>query len=168
MKICDKCGAHNSDERIFCLDCGETLGERVSDVREQKINEDIDAQIEKMYNKNDPLHVSGVDKVVGMISLICAFAALTLIVVGSIVGRSTGVLWLAVMMLGLSAIEALVPKLTWGIEKIRLSFTINGADDAEPSDLYLVGRRISAVVLAIAGALLLAIGICALLNLNCI
>ncbi len=30
MKLCEKCGAHNSDERMFCVDCSEKLGKPLS------------------------------------------------------------------------------------------------------------------------------------------
>lgn len=62
MKICCKCGAHNSDERFFCIDCNEKLGSSLSKAEEAKINEDINESLENMYNKRDPLHVSKFDK----------------------------------------------------------------------------------------------------------
>jgi hypothetical protein len=40
----------------------------------------------------------------------------------------------------LSSLKALVPKVLWAIEKFRLSFTINDADNAEPSNFYFIAK----------------------------
>ena len=166
MKICEKCGAHNSDQRMFCVDCNEKLGDRLSELQELQFRQDTDVKIEKMYNKNDPLYVSRFDKTVGAISLMGAAVSLVFIIIKLIIGQSTGYLWLGIVLFLLAIVEAFIPKLSWELEKLRLSFYINGTDDLEPSDFYFIGRKISIIVLTLLGIALLAVGICSLLNIN--
>ncbi len=54
MKICENCGAYNSDERFFCVDCSEKLGDSLSAAEEQRLDDRIDDSLEAMYNRQDP------------------------------------------------------------------------------------------------------------------
>ncbi len=141
MKVCGRCGALNSDTRFFCVDCCEKLGDAVSDREQGALEQDIDTKLETLYNQNDPLHVSRFDKVMGWLSVIGTAASLILWVIGLFTKRGFDLLWIAVLLFAVSAVEAFVPKLTWGLEKLRLSFYIANADDAEPSMFYKVCRK---------------------------
>ena len=109
LKLCEKCGAQQSDSRNFCIDCGELLANKLEN-NESKI----------MNNKIDPLYVSIFDKIVGYISILSFI---------------------------LCSSYALIPKFLWELKKDGLSFTINGAEDAEPSHYYLIMRRFSTYAL---------------------
>ncbi len=41
MKICTKCGAYNSDERVFCVDCSEKLGDKISASDEKQAHDRV-------------------------------------------------------------------------------------------------------------------------------
>lgn len=151
MKICKKCGAHYPDDKIFCLDCNERLGDKLSASEEQKVRANLNKQMEQMYNKTDPLYVSKFDKTIGALAIVGAVVALVFLIIRHFTEQIIGFLPFAILFFILSALDALIPRLTWGLEKIRLSFFINGADDAEPGTLYLMGRKISFVSMLILG-----------------
>ncbi len=155
MKICAKCGAYNADERFFCVDCNEKLGDKLSAVEEQRMRDNVNDTIEEMYNRKDPLFVSKLDKALGIGSGIGALCSLMLIVIGKITHRSADSLWVGILFFLLAVIEALVPKVSWAIEKMRLSFLINDADNAVPSDFYIIGRKATIIISVVVGAAIL-------------
>lgn len=157
MKICTKCGAYNSDERIFCVDCSEKLGDKLSAIDEKQTRDSVNEKIEEMYNKKDPLYVSKVDKVMGLVSLIGVLCSVILIVIGKITERSFDFLWVGIIFFLLASVEAFIPKVTWAIEKIRLSFLIHDADNAEPSGFYIVCRKVSIVISVLVGIVILVV-----------
>lgn len=159
MKICDSCGAYNSDERNFCVDCNEKLGERLSDAQEIRVREDVGEKLEEMYNKRDPLYVSRFDKFLGLTAAIGAVLGVVLIIIGKLGQRNFDFLWIGFIFLLLAAIEALVPQVLWAIEKLRLSFYIHDADDAEPSDFYLFCRKASVIISLVVGVVILAVAL---------
>lgn len=65
MKLCEHCGAHNSDERTVCVDCGERLGKPLSQQEEEQLRKTADEKMEKICRKTDPLQVNLLDKVMG-------------------------------------------------------------------------------------------------------
>ncbi|MBR5540651.1 MAG: hypothetical protein IKU56_04655 [Clostridia bacterium] len=146
MKVCEKCGALNSDNRFFCVDCHEKLGDAVSEREQGDIEQGLDTVLENLYNNNDPLHVSWFDKVMGILSLVGAVASLVLLVVGLVTQRDFTVLWVAVFFFALTAVEALVPKFMWSLEQLRLSFHISNFEDTEPSMFYKTSRKICIVI----------------------
>ncbi len=159
MKICKKCGAHYADDKIFCLDCNEKLGDNLSASEEQRMRANLNQKIEEMYNKRDPLYVSKFDKVIGLLSLMGSTIALVFVLIRISIRQNIDFLLYAIIFLLLSSAEALIPRLTWELEKLRLGFYINGADDAEPSDFYLKGRKIAIVSTAVLGIAALAISL---------
>ncbi len=157
MKVCDKCGAVNSDNRFFCVDCNEKLGDPVSDRERERLEDGIDRQLERLYNDNDPLYVSRFDKVMGALALVGLIASIILWIVGLVTRREFGFLGIGMLFFGLTAVEAFLPKVTWSLEQIRLSFRIDHAEDAEPSMFYKTARKASIVLGAIIGTTLLII-----------
>ena len=155
MKACDKCGALNSDNRFFCVDCHEKLGDAVSEQEQGNIEQNIDTALENLYNDNDPLYVSRFDKVMGFLSLVGAVASIVLLVVGLVTKRDFTLLWVAVFFFALTAVEALVPKFMWSLEQLLLSFRISNSEDAEPSVFYKTSRKICIVIGAAVGLALL-------------
>lgn len=159
MKICDSCGAYNSDDRGFCVDCGEKLGDKISEKAEKELDRKINEVSEKMYNKTDPLYVSVFDKAVGTVSLVCLL--LLFIICAAALFRQQSVIFsvYGFLCLILSAVEAFFPKFNWAIEKFRLSFRISNPDDAEPSDFYRIMRKLSEIILCAVGIAVLAAAI---------
>lgn len=157
MKICAECGAHNSDERMFCIDCDEKLDGKLSDADEEKMRETVNENIEKLYNKRDPLYVSLFDKIMGIASLAGAAVTLVLMIVDTVTRLNFEQLWVGALFLVMASIEALVPRVTWSLEQLRLSFSISNAEEAEPSDFYLFFRKAGIVVSAAVGMAILVI-----------
>ncbi len=164
MKTCRKCGAYNSNERQFCVDCAERLGSALSEQEEAVCENDIDTRIDKLYNKTDALYVSVFDKIVGFTSLIGMAVLLVFCILDAITKRSMGYLIYGFIVFGCAALIALVPKFLWEIEKIRLSFTISSVDDASPSDWYGYGRKISEGILCLMGVILVCVAFVQLLK----
>ncbi len=149
MKLCEKCGAHNADTRVFCVDCGATLGDKLSDAQERQLQEDLNENIEKMYNKTDPLYVSLLDKMLGGIALIGGLASVVCAFFKPLSPSDPNVYLWALLCFLIAALDAFIPQLAWGLEKMRLGLWVNGADDLEPSRFYLIGRRVG-IALAVA------------------
>ena len=155
MKICKKCGAHYLDDKQFCTDCDEKLGDALSADEENQIHTELEQHIEKLYNKNDPLYVSKFDKIVGFISLFGGALSLLLTLIYLFINQDFKVALLSFVFFVISTLEALVPQITWELEKMRYSLFVN--DDAEPGGFYLKSRKTAIVIFAILGALALVI-----------
>lgn len=159
MKICEKCGAHNSDNRVFCIDCGETLGDKISDLHERQIRKGIDEKIEKMYNKGDPLVINLFEKIFGGIAAIGTLVAVVFIIINLIKGRSIEYLFGSIFVFALAMFEAFLPKISWALERRQVSIYANGADGLQPNDYYFITKRIAITLLTVAGVIALAVGI---------
>lgn len=170
MKICAKCGAHNSDARTFCIDCNETLGDPLSPSEEAQMRLDTNGKVEDLHNKIDPLYVSVFDKVLGILSAIGAACSLVLIIVcgispggfDSVWFQSSGLAFLCLLFAGL---DALVPQILWTLEKIALSRRYDNVDDIEPGRYYGIRRKASILLLMVIGLALLAFNLFDLQNL---
>ncbi len=79
MKICEKCGAHQSDDRSTCLDCGAILGKPLSDAEERELNEDIADALTGMSERTEDFYVSPLDRVLGIVSIVLAVAMVILL-----------------------------------------------------------------------------------------
>ena len=142
MKICPNCHAVQQDHRNVCVDCGERLGAPVSAKEEKRLRGDMDAQMEKLYNQKDPLYTTKLDKTAGFGILLTMLAVLVLVFFLSDENRWYLVLVGLVFTL-IGTAEAFFPKIGWELEKLRLSFSVNGTDDLTPSDFYKAARKIA-------------------------
>lgn len=143
MKICLKCGAQQTDNRNFCIDCGEKLGKSIPKKEAENIKLQTEDKIDKLYNKNDTLSVSVPDKIIGLSAIIGAIAASILSIIFKDNSANTPYAVSSVLLFIYCALNALLPKMMWTIEKVRLSFTIKAADNAIPSSFYLIMRKIA-------------------------
>lgn len=147
MKICKKCGCHNSDDRNFCLDCDEPLGAPISGEDEKKLND----KMTEFYNRQDPLYVSKSDKIMGILSAFGALISLLFILFKLNWDLSIS----ALVMFLISVIEAVFPKIPWTLETLRLTFLIDG--DVEPNDFYFKSRKIAIISAFVIGTIMLVI-----------
>lgn len=149
MKLCEKCGACNSDDRFFCVDCNEKLGEKATPALEKQLEHNIDNAIDRLYDEKDPLNVNLLDRITGFWSLAGLAAAV-------FVGFKSGFMYfvyLAVIFVP-SLTDSFLPTLAWELHKLRLGFSVANADNATPSDLYRIMRRVANVILCIMGTVL--------------
>ena len=84
MKICETCGAHQSDDRSTCLDCGAVLGRPLSESEERELNEDISDTLYGMSERTEDFYVSPLDRALGIISIVLAVAMVILLNVYSV------------------------------------------------------------------------------------
>jgi len=84
MKICEKCGAHQSDDRSTCLDCGAILGKPLSEEEERELNEDISDTLHGMSERTEDFYVSPPERVLGILSIVLAIAMVILLNVYSV------------------------------------------------------------------------------------
>lgn len=164
MKRCPKCGARQGDARMYCVDCGQRLGRRLSAEEEKKADEDLGARIEDLYNRGDPLRVDRFDRVCGGIHLVGLTVLLTVLALyagnvfpsGKASPETVPLALAGLLSFLVGAVDALCPRVTWALERFRMSFWADGAEDLTPSHFYFVCRRVSMVAFALLGALILA------------
>ena len=164
MKICSHCGAINSDNKFFCVDCNEKLDEAISESEQNRVEKQIDSNIENLYNDNDPLFVSRTDKIFGIVSCVCAVLSLAVLVIGLATKRDLSLLLLGFLFSALAAVEAFFPQINWCIEKLRLSFIISNPEDAEPGTFYRACRKFSIMLCTAVGIVLLIISVLSFKN----
>jgi len=140
MKICDKCGAQQSDKRNNCIDCGNALGNPLSESELREVESEIRDKIDRSYNASDPLYVSRADKIIGILSLT---GIITAIIFMFIYRQNVPELFLTIILFTFCAVNSLIPKINWTLEKIRLYFLIHDADDLHPSYFYFIMRKIT-------------------------
>lgn len=153
MKICTKCGAYNSDDKFFCVDCSEKLSESISQTEETQIKNKLNDKLEKYGNASEPFYVSIYDKLLGGASIIGMAFCLVVAFMGRFQGN-TAAFVISVVCFALAAFELLFPEPAWQIEKIFLSVRVSDWENAEPSRSYNFFRRISSVVLLLFGYLI--------------
>ncbi len=153
MKRCKECGAYNKDERNRCVDCGTPLGKPLSAEEEQAATQVIRSATERLYNGEDPLHISLFDKIIGSASAVGLVVALVILIFGLYQASSPKYLWFAVLAFAVAAVECFVPRLMWELEQLRLSLFTDGA---EPGGMYgIIRRTTSGLLFAIALSALL-------------
>ena len=162
MKVCEKCGATNNNERFFCADCGEKLSAPVSKAYESEINARISDTGDKLMRESDPLAVTSFDRITGFVSVGGLLLAVVLLLVCAHLQRFNPELILYSMpFFVVGIISSFLPRMLWFFEKIRLSFTISDSENAEPSDWYLFWRKAGNLLLCVFGFLLLLIAVIA-------
>lgn len=155
MKICGKCGAHNSDKNFFCVDCNEKLDDPISAKDEERIENSIDQRIEKLYDKTDPLAITIFDKIIGCVCILGIVTLVILFFIALFKNRSLEVYYVGFVFFIFGALDALVPQITWTLEKLRLSFTISDPENAEPSQFYVIFRKIGITICAVIGIIMI-------------
>ena len=164
MKICTKCGAHNSDKRRICIDCGEKLGKAVSSLEETQALNAVNENLLRLENQNDPLYVNLFDKITGFLSLAFAFITFIFIIIAFFKNEKTGILWFSLISFLLASLEALVPEIVWAIEKVRLSLYSSDIEDALPGKFYYYSKKAVIIILILGGITLFAINAGGFLN----
>lgn len=160
MKQCAKCGAFCSDDKGFCLDCGTRLGAALPPEEEKRLAEQTARQIHDAAEGLDELRASAKERVVGIALLSLAPLSLAL---AFLAGGETDapVYYFLVCPLALVVgLNALFPKLVWAVEKFWLRMRIDNAEDATPSDLYVISRKIAVYVCAAIVFALFVFGLC--------
>ena len=125
MKICEKCGLKQADSEVVCNRCREKLPEFFA-------------------QSTEPELPTLPEKIVGIAALTGLVAAVVLIFINrnsEELLRYWGAIWAAAFF-GNCAMQTLLSNLIWENEKRKLSQKIKGAHKAEPSNYYLITRKI--------------------------
>lgn len=80
MKMCEKCGAVQGDERTVCVDCGAILKDKLTPKMESAVDDMIKDDVSRMNDKIDPVFVSTADKIFGVLSIIFALILIAAII----------------------------------------------------------------------------------------
>lgn len=143
MKICKKCGACQSDEKCFCVDCGEKLGASVSPEEEAKACRNVAEKVKKLERSGDDLSCSVFDRICGIGMLVMGAASGVLCLFPKFAGEGRGLLF-TIFILGIVlGVSALTPKLAWELEKLKYSVSVESSEKASPSGFWLAFRKIT-------------------------
>ncbi len=151
MKLCPKCGTMNSDSKFFCVECNEELGDSLTENEESAITRKVNKKLKKSYNRLDTFHVSLFDKIMGIACIISSIILIVTYVLWSDGDWPLIFLILGLLFLGIGIVEAIFPAFAWRCQKFTLSFTMSNSSQAEPSEWYIIARKISEVVCLIVG-----------------
>ncbi len=166
MKICKNCGASQSDERSLCVDCGSVLGSPVDAATEKAVLKKQRASLGKLERDGDFLALKPFDAACGIVTLALGLTSGILCLFPKFVGE-TRPFFAAVLVLGLIlGITALTPKLSWKLEKLRLSFRVDNVESLIPSAGFVIGRKICTYAGVILVAALFCFGICGALGIT--
>ncbi len=153
MKLCKKCGAYNSDERIFCVDCGEKLGGKLSQQEEEQLRKTAVETLEKLHNKTDPLHVNLLDKIMGCVSAVGFVLTFIRMLIATSEPQPFESFWLCLVLFLWSGIASVFPGVLWALDRIR------SWDDGYPGVWYNISRRVAVVLSVAAGTALLIVSV---------
>ncbi len=149
MKLCKKCGAYNSDERIFCVDCGEKLGQKLSQQEEEQLRKTANEKMEKIYRTTDPLHVNLLDKIMGCASAVGIVATLVRMLIATGEPTPFSAFWLCLALFVGSGVASVFPEALWAVGSTRRW------DDGYPGVWYNITRRAAVAVSVAVGFALL-------------
>ena len=79
MKKCKKCGAVQSDERTTCVDCGTVLGRPMDEAEEAQAEAALDDRLDGLAERAEDFYVSIPEKVMGILCIIAAVAAIVML-----------------------------------------------------------------------------------------
>ena len=161
MKQCKNCNAVYDDSRIRCLDCDEAL-ERISDYEAGKIKAEQAQTISKLSDKAEDFYVTRLERVLIALEILGLIATIVIFIVNTIKSGATDLTALAlvtILFFILGILHTAFPKFFWGIEKFSLGFTIDDAENAIPSGLYLTMYKFSIYITFIIAYLLLIFGL---------
>lgn len=153
MKKCKKCGAVQNDERTTCVDCGTVLGRPMDEAEEAQAEAALDNRLDGLADRVQDFYVSIPQKVMGILSILAAVAAVVmLMLVSEEKPKLSGLIPEHVMITsvggaiaGATAINMETGEL-YDVEIPQHYFNrMNELDDAASSALYALGFSILAV-----------------------
>lgn len=150
MKVCEKCGTPQKDENFRCVECGAILGKPLSDEEEERAEDMISDYIDEHAARTDPFYVSRTDKILVAVNIVGLIAAVVMMLFRSNSSDTDCICFLFAVIFLLMAIDTAFPQIQWFFEKLRVEMHYH-VEHLEPSDLYLLGRKIMKVVIPVFG-----------------
>lgn len=154
MKLCKKCGTPQNDSNFRCVECGEILPKPLSDKDEEIIEDQISDYIDDRVSRTDPFYVSLFDKIMVAVNIAGVIASVLMILTVSNTSDGDYLCLLAAVCFALGAIDTAFPQIQWFFEKLRVELHYH-VEHLEPSDLYLISRKVLIVAIPVLAFLVL-------------
>lgn len=183
MKLCQKCGAVQNDDRTTCVDCGALLGDSMTEGEEKAVNAELSETVTDLARKSDDFSLSKSDIVLGVLSIVfVAVLAVSILYIriaaksieqasdpsngmsAVIVGNSTvtesellesvaGIPVIGIISFLFAALITLLPKLIWRLKTIGYGLTYEGRP--APSYVYIMLLKFTKYFVFAIGCLML-------------
>ncbi len=149
MKKCEKCGVPQKDSNFRCIECGAILGNPLSCEEENAMKKKISDFIEDRATRTDPFYVSRLDKIAVALDMAGVIAAILSMIFVNVVDGDA-LCFIIAMIFTLGGVYTAFPKLGWFFEKMRVEMHYY-VENLEPSELYLITRKVISVGTPILG-----------------
>lgn len=149
MKKCEKCGVPQKDSNFRCIECGAILGDPLSCEEESAMKKKISDFIEDRATRTDPFYVSRLDKIAVALDMAGVIAAILSMIFVNVVDGDA-LCFIIALIFTLGGVYTAFPKLGWFFEKMRVEMHYY-VENLEPSELYLITRKVISVGTPILG-----------------
>lgn len=183
MKLCQKCGAVQNDDRTTCVDCGALLGDSMTEGEEKAVNAELSETVTDLARKSDDFSLSKSDIVLGVLSIVFAAVlavsilyiriaaksieqasdpsnGMSAVIVGNstvteseLLGSVAGVAVIGIISFLFAALITLLPKLIWRLKTIGYGLTYEGRP--APSYVYIMLMKFTKYFVFAIGCLML-------------
>lgn len=159
MKKCKSCGALQKDERTVCIDCGQRLGDPLTERELKALEDGLELQLDEMADRCDEFHVSRFDYVLIALHAILSVALIVVCFMNPLdienIGES---LFYGLLMNVVSTVQLLFPAAIWSLHVGMLSLRYANADELEPGWGWKISRKaISFIAIAMTSFLIYSI-----------
>lgn len=154
MKLCEKCGTPQKDENFRCVECGAILPSPLSDKEEEIIEEQISDYIDKAADRSDDFTVGTREKIIVAADILGIVLSVIVMIFFSHEPDGDYICLMCALMFAMGAVDTAFPKLSWALEKLRLSRYVD-TYALSPSDRYVISRRIMQIAIPVIGAFFL-------------
>lgn len=154
MKLCEKCGTPQKDENFRCVECGAILPKPLSDKEEEIIEDQISDYIDDAADRSDDFHVGTREKLLIAADILGFIMSFVVMIFFSDKSEGDYICLMTALLFALVAVNTAFPKLSWALEKIRLSRYVD-TYDLSPSDWYVTSQKIMKIAIPVIAALFL-------------
>lgn len=153
MKFCQSCGTPQKDENRTCIECGALLGEPISKAEAMARQREMDESLKRAAaaSVDDPLALTTLDRVIAGLDL----AGIVLSVLALLLLHANEFAFWGLALFAAAFVDTAFPRINWFFEELRIQMR-SDVTSAEPSDWYLISRKILIIALPVLGALALA------------
>ena len=145
MKKCEKCGTPQKDSHFRCIECGAILGKPLSRAEEERMEEQISDYIADRAERTEDFYITRLDKIMIALDILGILASVWFLIFGPKTADGQRICLFLILIFLLAGIDTAFPKIAWTLEKWRVEMRYH-AENLEPSDWYLITRKIINVV----------------------
>ena len=148
MKKCEKCGTPQKNSHFRCIECGAILGKPLSRADEERMEEQISDYIADRAERTETFYITRLDKIMIALDILVFLASALYLIFGPRNADGQGICLFLILIFLLAGIDTAFPKIAWTLEKWRVEMRYH-VENLEPSDWYLITRKIINVVFPI-------------------